>query len=222
MALFVATLGFHPEKLLQAIPGSQATEVWYYVAPGTTQAKQARVERAIQTVERTLSSLRLPFRRLDLPHPFDYLSTLKRFLNDLRDARDRSVVFNLTGGPKTMTVAATVACLLLGIPVVYVPEEEPNARPMALPIIRMRYVHLLTPRMHRILTRLLEQGPSLPADLARDLGMAHSTLDYHLVRLDRLGALEWILEGRRRKAAVSDVGRALLLGSEAGSQPETG
>ena len=216
MTLLVSTLGFHAEKLLGAIPQSGASEVWFYVAPGTTPAKQAKVDRAVRTVERALRHLGLPFQRRTLRNPFDYLGTLRRFLDDLREAKEPALV-NLTGGPKTMTVAATMACLLLGVPVVYVPEEEENPTPVSLPIVRMRYTHLLRPQMRRVLETLSTRGPMSAADLARYLEIRHSTLDYHLTRLERLGALERVPQGHRRHVAVSDIGRVLLLGLEAGN-----
>lgn len=96
------------------------------------------MDRAVRKVERTLRDLGLPFQRRTLRDPFDYVGTLERLVEDLRGTADRHVLFNLTGGPKTMAVAATMACLLRGIPVLYVPEEEPNPEPIPLPIVRMR------------------------------------------------------------------------------------
>lgn len=158
---------------------------------------------------------------MDQPIPFDYVGTLERLVGDLRSVADRRVLFNLTGGPKTMAVAAAMACLLLGIPVLYVPEEEPNPVPIPLPIVRMRYVNMLTPKMHEVLHVLAAKGDLSAAELARGLRIAHSTLDYHLARLERLGAIGWVAEGRRRRAAISDLGRVLLLGLEA-TKPSEG
>ncbi len=82
-------------------------------------------------------------------------------------------------------------------------------------------MNLLTPKMHEVLQVLAANGDLSAAELARRLRIAHSTLDYHQARLERLGASGGVAEGRRRRAAISDLGRVLLLGLEA-TEPSEG
>ncbi len=150
--------------------------------------------------------------------PWDYLEIFQVFLRDLQAYRSEEVVFNLTGGPKTMTVAATMACLMHGVRVVYVPEEF-GARnpPIELPLLRVRYNEVVTPAQHRVLRAVREHAPASLHQLSRRLRLKNATVTYHVDRLVRLGALSLITgESNRliRRPRLTPTGEILLLADE--------
>ncbi len=185
------TLGWHPSKFLDAIPRSGETIERVVVYTGSTGEEERRKSRrALRVVTETLEAVHLPFDHRDFTDPWDFTGILRTLLSDLREESSEEALFNLTGGPKTMTVAATVACLLLGVRVLYVPEEqEGGGVPVELPLFRVRYSDILTEKQQEVLRVIREESPESLDELAVALRRANTTVTFHVQRLQALGAL---------------------------------
>jgi len=215
MTLLFGTLGFTPEKFLGAIKTiPNVTRVVFYTAHTLQPKDRARSERAVQEVERALAALGIPAQHAKLADPFDFGKCLTRLLDDLKHTGAEGIVFNLTGGTKPMVIAAAVACMVLGIPAYYVPEEQHGAQAIELPIFRIRYSTVLTAKELRILEVIQESEPESLKELADRLGIEQSTLSGHLRNLEKLAAIRLVpMEGLVRRPELTQAG-ALLLGVE--------
>jgi len=210
----LGTLGFKPEKFLGAIktiPG--VTHVTFYTAyTGRTQDKRRSVA-AARSVERALAELNVPFDAVVLPNPFDFAGMLRRFIHDLQLVDARDSVFNITGGSKPMSMAAAIACMMAGVRTYYVPEEQEGAQAILLPIFRLNYSRLLTPRQREIMRLIAEETPRSERDLASRLGVKESTLSGHLRRLGALGAVALPPDPKQtriHRPQLTEAGRLML------------
>lgn len=220
MVILVGTLGFHPEKFLAAVPavGTSVERVVVYTGAQTRPRERERSARAVEEVLRTLDALALPHEHREFSSPWAYADIFRTLVGDLERLGPRDTLFNLTGGPKTMTVAATMACLMLGVRVVYVPEElEGPGRPVELPLLRIRYSQVLTPAQHRILRAVRDHQPATLDALARRLRRQNATVSYHVENLVRAGALRLEADPNRRtvrRPVLTDAGEIMLLAQE--------
>jgi len=214
MTVLLGTLGFTPKKflgVLKSLPDIERAIV-YTAATGRARDRE-RVDQAWREVERTLKSLDIPAERVILEDPFDFAAFLERFLKDVKAIGPSNAVLNLTGGTKPMAVAATVACLVLGVRAVYVPEEQERAKAIDLPIFRIRYSSVLTPKEHRVLETIRDEEPANLTALAGRLKILPSTLSGHLRKLETLGAVQLtpvLGEGQARRPELTEAGELLL------------
>ncbi len=220
MVVLFGTLGFHPEKLLSAIPGLDVP-IDYVVIYSAAQAKtkeRALARVALKQVTDTLEAMGMSYEHREFTSPWSFSDMFRVLLRDLQSHRPEEVVFNLTGGPKTMTVAATMACLMCGVRVIYVPEElaAPGA-PVELPLLRIRYSQVLTPSQQRVLRAIHETSPATLDELARYLRLKNATVSYHMERLEKMGAVTLHLEeGKRssKRPRLTTAGEIMLLAEE--------
>lgn len=215
MTTVFATLGFTPEKLLVAVASLPDVErVQIYTA--FSRKGKERAERALREVVGTLRKLGVETETVILSSPWDFLSLFERMLGDLSKHSEKDAVFNLTGGPKTMTVAATMASVLIGIPLVYFPEEEEvRSGAVHLPVLQLPYSSLLTRGQRRVLAEIESRGGRVrSADLSRALRITPPSLEYHLTRLSGAGILEVRPhedDRRHRLVELTPSGRLILL-----------
>ncbi len=214
MTVVFATLGFTPQKLLAALPSvSDVRKVIFYTSHSP--AGRDKSEKAEQEVVKVLNQLGIDYRSVVLDSPWNFIEIFRSMLKDLSRVSD-NIVFNLTGGPKTMTVAATMASILLGIPLVYFPEEEEvRLQAIHLPVLNLAYTSLLTDGQRRVLREVEKRGgQARSADIHRTLGISSPTLEYHVKRLEKLGVIrvEPMEEDRRhRLIEITQSGELILL-----------
>ncbi|MFQ5911356.1 MAG: ArsR family transcriptional regulator [Thermoplasmata archaeon] len=219
MTTVFATLGFTPEKLLAAVAALPNVEkvVVYTAFSGKAKAK---AERALKEVIGTLRKMGIESETEILRSPWDFLAALETLLRDLADQPKGEAVLNLTGGPKTMTVAAAMASVLLGVPLVYFPEEEEGVRAEAvhLPVLKLPYSQLLTGGQKRVLAEIERRGGSAKsAEISKALGIAPPSLDYHLGKLSGAGVLQvstWKNDRRHRILEITPSGRLVTLANK--------
>lgn len=214
MTVLLGTLGFTPGKFLGAIKTlSGITRVVFYTAHTDRAEDRARSEKAVAEVKRTLTIMSVPFQHVPLSDPFDFGAFLTRFLEDIKKTRSEDVVFNLTGGTKPMAVAATVACMVLGVPAYYVPEEQALEQAIELPIFRIRYSNVLTTKEYKILEVIRDTQPGSLGDLAELVEIEPSTLSGHLRKLEKAAAVRLVAvqgKGQLRRPELTEAGNLLL------------
>lgn len=214
MTVLLGTLGFTPAKFLGVIKTlPKITRVVFYTAHTDRARDRARSEKAVAEVRRVLTNLGVAHEHVKLSDPFDFAAFLTRFLGDIKKTGSEDQVFNLTGGTKPMAIAATVACMILGVPAYYVPEEQELAQGIELPIFRIRYSKVLTAKAYRVLEVIRETEPASLGDLAHRLGIEQSTLSGHLRRLEESAAIRLVAvpgKGQLRRPELTEAGSLLL------------
>ncbi len=212
--VLLGTLGFTPAKFLGAIKTiPNITRVVFYTAHTDQSKDRLRSDKAVAEVTRALTNFGITHEHVELSNPFDFGGFLSRFLNDIKKAGSEDKVFNLTGGTKPMAIAATVACMMLGVPAYYVPEEHELAPGIELPIFRIRYSTLVTAKAYKVLEAIHETEPTSLGDLAHRLGIKQSTLSGHLRKLEEFGAVRLVAvpgKGQLRRPELTEAGTLLL------------
>jgi|GEM_PF-2536486 len=227
MVVIYGTLGFHPEKLLGGISavGRPVERMVVYTAY-EDELSMKKVSKAVEEVRVTAEKLGIDFEHREFPSPWDFFSILKGLLTDLKRER-KEVVLNLTGGPKTMTVASTIVSIFLGLRVIYIPEESNvDEPPIELPLFRVPYSGVLSKGQLRVLRCIEETEPWSLDQLSRALRLSNATISYHIHNLERMGAVEIHIDGSDRtvhRPRVTMNGKMMLLAEESlgehGSRP---
>jgi len=219
MAILFGTLGWSPEKFLGAVPsvGEPIERAVVYTA-ATTEAATKKSEDAYRKVRDALAAMAIRCERRRFSSPWNFDEMARTLIQDLAKEDPRKVVFNLTGGPKTMTVAATIACLVHGVRVLYVPEEPgaPGA-PFPLPLLRIRYSQFLTETQARILDAINKHGPQSLDELASIMRRSNATITFHARRLEEMGALTFLPDPRnrlRRSPRLTFTGEIMLMAEQ--------
>jgi len=214
MVTVLGTLGFHEGKFLPpllAIP--DVRKVILYYAPGETPVKERKVQSALRGVRRRLTKTRATLIEVQLPDPWDVSAMLAAFLEDLRREGPDNCVFNLTGGTKTMAIAASFACLASGARAVYVREESDRPEPIDVPLPTLALRSPFTPAQARVLQAIAHRTFSSETELAKTLRLSVPTTSHHLRRLHGRRAVAWegAEDGRIRRAKITKIGEVLLL-----------
>lgn len=200
MVVLYGTLGFSPQKFLGAVPavGEKIERVVVYTA-AATETNTQRSEAAYRKVREALRAIvdQCEHRRFSSPWNFDEIA--RGFIQDIAKEDPRRLVFNLTGGPKTMTVAATIACLVHGVRTLYVAEEsEGIGAPFALPLLRIRYSQFLTEAQAKLLDAIKKYEPGSLDELADILRRSNATITFHTQKLEEIGALTFLSDPKNR------------------------
>jgi len=220
VVVLFGTLGFHAGKFLDAVPraGVPVERIVIYTGRAAGQAERRMSTAALAEVEQTLRSMTIPCTHREFSSPWNFVEILRAMMSDLRQERAENVVFNLTGGPKTMTVAATIACLVAGAKAVYVPEElKGGAAPIELPLLRIRYSEILTKGQQRVLRAIRDRQPESLNELAVLLRLKNPTISFHVERLRQIGAVTFLPNPRNRllrTPRVTPAGEIMLLAEE--------
>ncbi len=215
MTVLYGTLGFHPRKFLRALPEVEEpiNRVVIYTGYASEESKKRSLE-ALGRVRTAIESIGISFDHREFQNPWDFYEILERLMIDLKE-EDDNILLNLTGGPKTMTVAAALVSLFLGIRVIYVPEQDNGkVEPFELPLFRIPYSRVLTDKQLKVLKAVMKQKPNSLDELAKILRLKNATITFHIRRLENLGAIELEDDPDNRKLRVPQVttaGKIMLL-----------
>jgi len=215
MTVLFSTLGFHPEKLLGAVPNvpDYLERVVVYTASENEETRRLSMA-ALRTVEDALRQMEIQVEHREFDSPWDLSGMLEKLIRDLLKENIDEIVFNLTGGPKTMTVAVTLACLFLGVRAIYVPEKTGNKRAIELPLFRIPYSNVLTRGQLRVLRAIEEFRPESLDELAKRLRLKNPTITFHIQKLEQLGAVVLKQDAHDRLGRIpnlTEAGRIMLI-----------
>jgi len=213
MPIVFGTLGHRPQSLIPSIKATEKVErvVFYY--GGDPQASKAKDE-----VVEYCKNLRIPVDAIELPDVFDLMSIAKRIRGDIKDWRKRGMkiaIFNIAGGTRPTSSAALLACILEGIPTVYV--HDVTYEEIALPLLEIEYTKVLSVKERKILEIIRKAQAKKPlseVELAKQFGVTKATMNYHVKQLMKKGAiaLNPDVNDTRRKLVTIEPTVELLLG----------
>lgn len=214
IAIVFGTLGHRPQSLIPTIKSTEDVErvVFYY--GGDSEATRAR-----DTVIDYCRSLRIPVDAVDLPDVFDLIGISKRIRSDMREWKRRGskiAIFNIAGGTRPTSSAALLACIMEGVPTVYMHDVTHDE--IALPLLEIEYSKILSPKERKILSIIRKKEnrkkPLSGIDLARLFGVTKATMNYHIKQLLKKGVISLTIdpEDSRRKIVSLQPTVELLLG----------
>jgi hypothetical protein len=189
MTIVLATVGFTPEKVTEALRyETDVTEVILLAGSNPSPRTDAAVKR-IQTVAKALGIRCRAERTTD---PYDLVASAIAYSATLTRLKE-GAVFNISGGTGVMQSAATLAAFLHGVPLSYYNVDEKR-------YVRMPAGRLMMPRLSKrqsTMLRALAERPLPPSNWARQTDLAPNLLAYHARQMAAKGFAEKaVLDGR--------------------------
>lgn len=218
MAAVFGTLGFRPKSLIPTIRTTPDVRkvVFYCGADKTDPVSAKKVSDAKQDVLDFCRNMHIPAHAVELEDPFDFKSIAIRIRNDIRKHKNEGHeigVFNIAGGTRPTSSAALLACILEGVPTVYV--HDLTDEEIRLPLLRMEYGQMLSGGEREVLRYLMKNRHKelIEVDIASALKKHKATINYHLRNLVAKGAVRLEphpTDSRKRLVRVEDSTELLL------------
>ncbi len=193
----IATLGFTPEPLAAPLKHYTVDDLFVlYGPPGKPETDKALAE--VHTMSQLFD---VQVHDVALPDAFDYAYVLRK-MEEIHHALPpgTEVLVNGSGGPRPMTMAATIFAAARDLPLLYY-DSYACKEGKVIPLRAYKGLPDLGARQRSILQRL-QKGSADMGQLAKDLKLAPSTLTEHIQGLERMGAVVVAQEGRRRHVAL--------------------
>ena len=221
MTVVFGTLGYRPKSLIPTLKSTRKVDklVFYCGSDKGDPEAVKKVADAKKDVLDYCSQMGIAAEAVDLPDPFDFKSVALRIRADIRKHKKegRSIeVFNIAGGTRPTSSAALLACILEGIPTVYIHDITYEEIP--LPLLRIEYSQVLSGEERQILKVLRQNRRTelTEVDLARLIKKHKATINHHLKNLVAKGAVRLEMhpqDSRKRVVKVED-STELLLGDD--------
>ena len=130
-------------------------------------------------------------------------------LKDLLEKAEGQIIANLSGGPREIFLAFTVACLFQSdriFKTTNYSDIERSLREIVLPNITA----VLDGKQRQILTNVLMNQPTTIGDIAKRLSVSESTISRQVARLAELGPLHLVQKGKTKEVRITLTGKILL------------
>jgi len=221
MVVVFGTLGYRPKSLIPTIRSTPNVEkvVFYCGADKHEPEAVKKVAEAKSAVLGYCKSLKIAVDAVELEDPFDFKGIALRIRGDIRKHKREGKdigIFNIAGGTRPTSSAALLACILEGVPTVYV--HDLTYEEIHLPLLRMEYSRILSGEEREMLRRLLKARPAefTEVELARLVGKHKATVNHHLRNLVSKGVirLESHSEDSRKRIVRVEESAELLLGDD--------
>jgi CRISPR-associated protein Csa3 len=161
---------------------------------------------AIRDLSRQIdSSIDLQIHRVDHRDFEGMVISLKALL----EKAEGQVIANLSGGPREIFLAFTIACLSSSGKITKTTsysDIDRSLHEVALPNITA----VLEDRQKRILKDVSDSQPTNITDIAERLSVSESTVSRQVARLAELGALHVLARGKTKEVRITLTGKILL------------
>jgi len=221
MVVIFGTLGYRPKSLIPTIRSTPDVEkvVFYYGIDPDDKEAVSKVPEARKSVVDYCKNMKISVDPIELPDVYDFKNITIRIRNDIRKHKREGkqiAVFNIAGGTKPTSSAALLACILEGVPTVYVHDR--TYEEIHLPLLRMEYNAILSKEELEILRTLSDNRTKdiTEVELASLVNKHKATVNHHIKNLISKGAvrLEKHTRDARKKVVRIEESAELLLGDE--------
>ena len=221
MVAVFGTLGYRPKSLIPTIRSTQDVDkvVFYCGADRNDPEAVKNVADAKKGVLDYCRTMKIAADAVELEDPFDFKRIAVKIRGDIKKHKREGkevTVFNIAGGTRPTSSAALLACILEGVPTVYV--HDLTYEEIHLPLLRMEYSQVLSSEERQILRTLLKNKSKelTEVELAKLMGKHKATINHHLRNLIAKGAvrLERHPGDSRKKIVRLEESTELLLGDE--------
>lgn len=204
MSIVFGTLGHRPQSLIPSIKANEDVDRVVFYHGGDAETLRSR-----DTITEFCKGLRIPVDPIELNDVFDIVEVAGIIRKDVKEWKKRGnkiAVFNIAGGTRSTSTGALLACMLEGIPTVYVHDVTHDE--VALPLLEMEYEKILSEKERRILRILIKKKKQKKqlseVELAKLFGVTKATMNYHVKQLISMGAISLVPhEGDMRKKIVT-------------------
>lgn len=207
MAVLFATLGFTAKLALAPLrdrPDIKTVHLFH----GTPLKPEGR--EAMKDARATTKTLGVELVEHKVKGAFDYEAILAELAAAYGQVTGEEILLNASGGTRVMVMAATIFAFTNDVPLLYYDEYE-TTEGKQIPLRAFKDLRQLGESQLAIL-RHLKEGPSDMGTLAKEVGLAASTLSVHIQRLVASGIVTVEREGKRR--IVTAVPAVMTLGLE--------
>ncbi len=192
MAVLFATLGFTAKLALAPLrdhPEVDAIHLFY----GTPEKPESKA--AFKAAKATAETLGIKFVGHKIKGAFDYEAILEAFTK-AKDSVKGEILMNASGGTRVMTMASTIFAFTHDLPMLYYDEYE-TTEGKEIPLKAFRSLKELGKSQLAILDKLRRRPKDMGA-LAKEVGLAPSTLSVHVHKMEMAGIVSIDKDGRRR------------------------
>ena len=221
MAIVFGTLGYRPKSLIPTLRSTKNVEKLVFYC-GADKGEPKAVEKVAEARKEVLdycAQMGIAADAVELPDPFDFKGVSLRIRADIRKYKKQGktiAVFNIAGGTRPTSSAALLACILEGIPTVYIHDITYEEIP--LPFLRIEYSQVLSGEEREILKVLRgNRGKDISeVDLAAMIKKHKATVNHHIKNLVAKGAvrLDRHPQDSRRRIVRIEESTELLLGDD--------
>ncbi|HJX04622.1 MAG TPA: hypothetical protein VJ489_02265 [Thermoplasmata archaeon] len=221
MVAVFGTLGYRPKSLIPTIKSTPDVDkvVFYCGADKNDPEAVKKVADARKGVLDYCRTMKIATDAVDLEDPFDFKRIAVKIRGDIRKHKREGkevAVFNIAGGTRPTSSAALLACILEGVPTVYV--HDLTYEEIHLPLLRIEYNQVLSSEERQILRTLLKNRSRdlTEVELAGLVGKHKATVNHHLRNLIAKGAvrLDRHPGDSRKKIVRLEESTELLLGDD--------
>jgi CRISPR-associated protein Csa3 len=130
-------------------------------------------------------------------------------LKDLLDNSDGQIIANLSGGPREILLAFTIACLSKTNKIFKTTSYSDIERSLS-EIVLPNITFMLEDKQKQILRDVFENQPTTISDIAKRLSISESTISRQVARLVGLRALDLVQKGKTKAVSITLTGKILL------------
>lgn len=198
VAVLFATLGFTARLALAPLRDYPDVDT-VHLFHGTPE--KAESKKALKDARATTETLGIKLVEHRIRGAFDYEAILTALARAYGSIGNETVYLNASGGTRVMTMATTIFAFTNDVPLLYYDEYE-TTEGKQIPLRAFRELRTLGDSQRAILDRL-RKSPADMGALAKDVGLAPSTLSAHVQRLTESGIVTVHREGKRRVVTVT-------------------
>jgi CRISPR-associated protein Csa3 len=130
-------------------------------------------------------------------------------LKDLIEKADGQVIANLSGGPREIFLAFTIACLSRSDKIFKTTNYSDIDRSLS-EILLPNITAALEEKQKQILKDVFENQPTTIGDIAKRLSVSESTISRQVARLADQNALDLVQKGKTKEIRITLTGKLLL------------
>jgi CRISPR-associated protein Csa3 len=209
MKTYVSLSGFDSSQIVSLIVkyGVEGGDTIILIRPEVeSDARGEQTVQAIRDLSRQIdSSIDLQIHRVDHLDFDAMVVSLKALL----ERAEGQVIANLSGGPREIFLAFTIACLSVSgkiFKTTNYSDIERRLHEVTLPNITT----VLEDRQRGILKDVSDSQPTTITDIAKRLSVSESTVSRQVARLAKLGALHLTQKGKTKEVRITLTGKILL------------
>ncbi len=209
MKTYISLSGFDSSQIVSLIVkyGVEGKDTIILIRPEVEpDARGEQTVQAIRDLSRQIdSSIDLQIHRVDHRDFEGMVVSLKALLENAKG----QIIANLSGGPREIFLAFTIACLSEAgriFKATNYSDIERSLQEVTLPNITA----ILEDRQKTILKDVSENQPTNITDIAKRLSVSESTISRQVARLADLGALHLLQRGKTKVVRITLAGKILL------------
>jgi len=209
MKTYISLSGFDSSQIVSLIVkyGIEGGDLIILIRPeDETDTRGEQTIQAIRDLSRQIdSSIGLQIHRVNHRDLEEMVVSLK----DLIEKADGQVIANLSGGPREIFLAFTIACLSRSDKIFKTTNYSDIDRSIS-EIILPNITADLEEKQKQILKDVLENQPTTISDIAQRLSVSESTISRQVARLADQKALDLVQKGKTKEIRITLTGRLLL------------